>query len=101
MNELVKRVGARIKAAILIGTDADLIDRAIQEHAPTIRRVRIDTNLKGAPLMKEVVAKASALASRGDTVLLAPACASMDQFKNYAERGELFSAAVKEVLHVS
>jgi len=101
MNELVKRVGARIKAAILIGTDADLIDRAIQEHAPTIRRVRIDTNLKGAPLMKEVVAKASALASKGDTVLLAPACASMDQFKNYAERGELFSAAVKEVLHVS
>ena len=101
MDELVQRVGSRIKAAILIGSDADVIDQALAKFAPEIRREKIDSALKGEELMREVVARAKTLSSVGDTVLLAPACASMDQFKNYAERGDLFAAAVREVLHVN
>ena len=99
MDELVQRVGSRIKAAILIGSDADVIDQALAKFAPEIRREKIDSALKGGELMREVVSRAKTLAAVGDTVLLAPACASMDQFKNYAERGDLFAAAVREVLH--
>lgn len=99
MDELVQRVGSRIKAAILIGSDANVIDQALAKFAPEIRREKIDSALKGGELMREVVTRAKTLATVGDTVLLAPACASMDQFKNYAERGDLFAAAVREVLH--
>jgi UDP-N-acetylmuramoylalanine--D-glutamate ligase len=45
--------------------------------------------------MNEVVKQAIELAKPGDTVLLAPACASMDQFSSYVERGQLFAQAAK------
>lgn len=98
MEELIKAAAHRIKYAILIGADANLIAEALRLHAPLIEYVFIDPQLKGKELMLEVVKAAKARALEGDCVLLAPACASMDQFKNYAERGELFATAVKELV---
>ena len=98
MEDLIKAAAHRIKYAILIGTDANLIAEALRLHAPLVEYVFIDPQLKGKELMLEVVKAAKARALEGDCVLLAPACASMDQFKNYAERGELFATSVKELV---
>ena len=98
MDELVQRCKNRIKAAILIGADAPIIEAALRKYAPEIQIASIDPGLKGIDVMKRAVALAHTQAKAGDTVLLAPACASMDQFKNYAERGDLFAQAVREKL---
>jgi len=98
MEQLVKDASSRIKFAILIGTDARLIEDALREHAPLVEYQIIDSALKGRDLMLEVVRVALSKALPGESVLLAPACASMDQFKNYGERGDLFTSAVKELV---
>ncbi len=98
MDELVKSAANRIKFAILIGADANLIADALKRHAPLIEFLLVSPELKGRELMFEVVRVAKTKALEGDSVLLAPACASMDQFKNYAERGDLFATAVKELI---
>jgi UDP-N-acetylmuramoylalanine--D-glutamate ligase len=70
---------------VLIGTDA----KAIAEALDTIMPVYF------AQDMEEAVRQAAVFAESDDTVLLAPACASFDQFKNYAARGDAFRAAVE------
>jgi len=72
---------------VLIGRDAPLIEAALG-GAVTIRRARD---------MHDAVRIASELARPGDVVLLSPACASFDMFRNYEHRAEVFRAAVKEV----
>ena len=97
MDELIVRTSSRIKAAILIGTDADLIAKALAKVLPDVPIHKIANNENPADLMDEVVACAKNIAVAGDTVLLAPACASMDQFSSYAQRGELFIDSVSRL----
>ena len=104
MGELVERIKSRVRLAILIGEDRELIASALTEHAPEIEIIRIDTPSqysKGGDnnaLMEVVIRAAKERANSGDTVLLAPACASMDQFVSYSDRGNRFRAAVEKVV---
>ncbi|WP_426566627.1 UDP-N-acetylmuramoyl-L-alanine--D-glutamate ligase [Angustibacter sp. McL0619] len=92
VDDLVRVHAGRLRAVVLIGRDREQIARAIARHAPDVPVVEVDSTETG--LMDDVVRRAASLARAGDTVLLAPAAASMDQFRDYAQRGEEFAAAV-------
>lgn len=94
-DELVRSAAARLRGVVLIGAERALIREALARHAPEVPVVDLDRTDTGA--MSEAVREAAALAQPGDTVLLAPACASMDMFVNYTKRGEAFAAAVREL----
>jgi UDP-N-acetylmuramoylalanine--D-glutamate ligase len=98
MDDLVRRTSSRIKAAIIIGKDGEEIASALEKFAPEVKTFRIAKSNSPDDLMDQVVTCAKDIATLGDTVLLAPACASMDQFLSYADRGDRFAAAVKKVV---
>lgn len=98
MDELVRATHSHIRAAILIGTDAPLIREELRKVKPELKIVEVDPQLRGKEVMDQVVLFAKNLASKGDTVLLAPACASMDQFSSYKERGDLFQSSIRELV---
>ena len=91
-DDLVIATRDRLRAAVLVGRDRGLIAEALARHAPDVPVVEVDTGETDP--MDRVVEVAASLAREGDTVLLAPGAASMDQFRNYSARGDSFAAAV-------
>jgi UDP-N-acetylmuramoylalanine--D-glutamate ligase len=77
----------KVRTCVLLGRDAGLIETAL---AGICHTVRVDT-------MRDAVRAAASFARAGDTVLLSPACSSLDMFRDYAHRGTEFIAAVKEL----
>lgn len=78
-------VAQHCRAVVLLGRDAGLIADALGDAVPQVRVASLD----------EAVQRCAELAEPGDAVLLSPACASLDMFKNFEERGRLFAAAVE------
>jgi UDP-N-acetylmuramoylalanine--D-glutamate ligase len=105
VDPLVAAVAPRLAGAVLLGRDRDQLARSLARHAPTVPVVDVPsgddegvtagTSGTAEVIMRRVVAAAAGLARPGDTVLLAPAAASMDVFTDYAHRGRAFAAAVQ------
>ena len=118
----VARIAPRLVGVVLIGRDRAEVAEALSRHAPDVPVVQVvtgedaDMNATavvsgtdvtevrhsggdlGIRVMTAVVAAARDLAKPGDTVLLAPAGASFDQFSGYADRGDAFAAAVRAAI---
>jgi UDP-N-acetylmuramoylalanine--D-glutamate ligase len=80
-------VAAHCRAVVLLGRDAELLAQTFGGSVPLIR----------VKTLEEAVQRAAELAQEGDAVLLSPACASLDMFKNFEERGRLFAQAVGDL----
>lgn len=89
-SPLAGPVARHARCVVLIGRDAGLIEQSLAGSGVAVAR---------AASMEEAVAQARAHAQPGDVVLLSPACASFDMFRNYPHRGEVFTACVRKYAH--
>lgn len=96
-DALVAAHVGRLRAAVVIGRDRAELVAAFGRHAPGLPLFEVTAD-DTEQVMPEAVALAAAVAEEGDTVLLAPAAASMDQFADYADRGRRFHQAVQAML---
>ena len=112
VDDLVVEVAVRLRGAVLIGVDADLIAQALARHAPDVPVVTVRsrddagvtteagvTPVTSLATTEDVMARAvriaAGMAHPGDVVLLAPAAASLDMFTSYGHRGDAFAAAAR------
>lgn len=92
-DTLVASCARRLRGVVLLGVDRAVIASALERHAPDVPVIEVTTPETGA--MVEAVDAARRLARAGDTVLLAPGCASWDMFTDYTDRGRQFASAVQ------
>ncbi|MCX8529120.1 MAG: UDP-N-acetylmuramoyl-L-alanine--D-glutamate ligase [Rhodoluna sp.] len=94
VSPLVAKYAHRLRGVIVIGKERELVLEALRAEAPSVPVIEITTE-NNEDVMPQVASNALAFAQAGDVVLLAPAAASMDQFKDYADRGFRFAEAAK------
>lgn len=100
IDDLVREHAQRLRGAVVIGAERAEVLTALRRHLGDRPILEVDLAdagpADGAAVMTEAVRLAAQIAQLGDTVLLSPAAASMDQFSDYADRGRAFQAAVAE-----
>ncbi|WP_240916893.1 UDP-N-acetylmuramoyl-L-alanine--D-glutamate ligase [Nocardioides sp. HDW12B] len=94
-DDLVVAMGPRMRGVVLLGRDRAVIADALRRHAPEVPVIEVPDD--ETDVMDRVVRAAAGLAQPGDTVLLAPGCASMDMFANYGARGDAFAGSVRRL----
>jgi UDP-N-acetylmuramoylalanine--D-glutamate ligase len=100
VDDLVKSHLSRLRAVVIIGADRSALRAACERHAPLLPLFEVSSD-DTERVMVDAVAAAASFAQSGDTVLLAPAAASMDQFVDYSDRGTRFASAVRDFLQVT
>ena len=96
IGELVATHAARLRGAVVIGVDREPVLAALRSHLGSLPVIEI-TEREPDAVMRAAVRAAAGIAEPGDTVMLSPAAASLDQFDGYADRGRRFQAAVREL----
>jgi len=89
---LVQEVRTRLRGVVLLGRDQGEIASALERHAPGVPVISVSN--RAPESMREVAKHAKEMARSGDVVLLAPACASWDMYRDYQHRGDCFAEAV-------
>lgn len=95
LGPLIREVGSQVKGVVVIGSDPRDLLETLANRAPDTPVQRVVGVGRPEDWMGEVVRASMEMSAPGDTVLLAPACASWDQFASYAQRGDLFTQEVK------
>ena len=96
VSDLLRTHAVRLKAAVLVGVDKHVLAQALVKAAPYVPIVIVDSH-DPQTAMDQAVSAAVQHAEAGDTVLLAPAAASLDMYTGMSQRGDMFAAAARRL----